>query len=52
MRRQLARDGSLPLLMRVYGLKPWDIPRLTGRELADLLDDLEHLIPRSTTSST
>ena len=26
--------------MRLYGLRPWDLPRLTGHELAAVLRDL------------
>lgn len=43
MRRQLVDD--LPLLMRIYpGLKPWDLDRMTFREVQTVLDHAERLM--------
>jgi hypothetical protein len=30
-------------LSRIYGLQPWDMPRLTQRELGQIIDDVESL---------
>lgn len=34
-------------MARVYGIAPWDTPRLTGREWDQLLADLETMTERA-----
>lgn len=46
MRRQLADNGWLPLLLHVYGLRPWELQHLTGRELDALTAEIRRLMEK------
>lgn len=40
-RRKTARKKWDPILLRVYGIRPWEIGQFTIGEYADLMEDLE-----------